>query len=94
MANPFYQAMMGNAMTPPMRQPMQMSGNPVMNILMEASRMYQNMQNPLAFVNQYFPNVPENYRNDPDKILQYLQQTGMITPQQIAFLNQFSCPVR
>lgn len=88
MANPFYQGMMG-AMQPPA-----MAGNPVLMLLQKATQIYQSTQNPQAFINQYFPDVPSNYRNNPDQLLQYLQQTWRVTPQQIAFLNQFSCPVR
>ena len=33
------------------------------------------MRNPVAFVQEQFPDVPENIRNNPDAVLQYLQQT-------------------
>lgn len=89
MANPFYQSMMNNMMMPPARP-----NNPVQALLQQAADIYQSMQNPQAFMQQYFPNVPANYRNTPDQLLQYLQHTGSVTPQQLAFLNQFSCPVR
>lgn len=90
MANPFYQSMVaGSQMMPPMA----MSQNPVQALLQRASQIYQTMNNPQELINQYFPFVPESYRNDPDKVLQYLQQTGKVTPQQITFLNQFPRPV-
>lgn len=33
------------------------------------------LRNPAAFVQEQFPDVPENIRNNPDAVLQYLQQT-------------------
>lgn len=35
----------------------------------------QAMSNPVAFVQEQFPDVPENIRNNPNDILNYLQQT-------------------
>lgn len=85
MSNPLYQSIMSGGMTPV---------NPIQNLLQRAGQIYQSMQSPQAFVGQYFPFVPENMRNDPNMILQYMQQTGRVTPQQLAFLNQFSAPGR
>ena len=89
MANPFYESMLSGGMMMPQAP---MNVNPVQALLQKATQIYQTMNNPQAFVGQYFPFVPEDFRNDPDKVLQYLQQTGKVTPQQIAFLNQFSRP--
>jgi len=33
------------------------------------------MQNPAAFVQEQFPDIPENIRNNPNAILNYLSQT-------------------
>ena len=33
------------------------------------------MNNPVAFVKEQFPDVPENIQNNPDAVLSYLQQT-------------------
>ena len=87
--NPFYQSMMQN-----MAMPAAAPTNPIQALVQRAANIYQTVMNPQAFMQQYFPNVPNNYRNNPDQLLQYLQQTGSVTPQQLAFLNQFSCPVR
>lgn len=86
--NPFYQSMMQNTVMPAAPT------NPVQALVQRAAEIYQTVVNPQSFMQQYFPNVPNNYRNNPDQLLQYLQQTGSVTPQQLAFLNQFSCPVR
>ena len=41
----------------------------------KASYIMQAMSNPVAFVQEQFPDVPENIRNNPNDILNYLQQT-------------------
>lgn len=33
------------------------------------------IKNPVTFVKEQFPDVPENIRNNPDAVLNYLQQT-------------------
>lgn len=43
----------------------------------------QAMQNPAAFVKEHFPDIPDNISNDPNAILNYLQQTRGITDQDI-----------
>ena len=43
----------------------------------------QAMRNPVAFVRQAFPDIPDNIQNDPGQILGYLQQTRGISDQQI-----------
>ena len=40
-----------------------------MQIIMNA------MANPSAFVKEQFPDVPDNIRNDPNAVLNYLKQT-------------------
>ena len=53
--------------------------NPIqkMNYIMQA------MRNPAAFVKQAIPDLPNEIANDPNRILQYLQQTRGITNEQI-----------
>ena len=48
-----------------------------MQIIMNA------MNNPVAFVKEQFPDVPENIINNPNAVLNYLQQTrgNMFTQQ-------------
>jgi len=41
------------------------------------------MQNPAAFVKQKFPDIPDQYMNNPNLIMQYLQRTRGITQQDI-----------
>lgn len=43
----------------------------------------QIMVNPGAFIKQRFPDIPDQIMNDPNQILNYLQQTRGITNQDI-----------
>lgn len=47
------------------------------------NQIMQTMQNPAAFVKQQFPDIPDNILNDPNQILQYLQQTRNISNAQL-----------
>ena len=74
--NPLYDAMMTNQSTS-------------MNPLMKMQYMVQAMRNPAAFVRQAFPDIPVEIQNNPNQILQYLQQTRHISNQQIQnLINQ------
>ena len=74
--NPLYDAMMTNQPTP-------------MNPLMKMQYVMQAMRNPAAFVRQAFPDIPVEIQNNPNQILQYLQQTRHISNQQIQnLINQ------
>ena len=80
--NPLFNMLMGNQsgmqqMLP--AQPQQIPATPVSR----ANAIYQAMMNPPAFVRQAIPDLPPEISNDPNRILQYLQQTGRVTPQQI-----------
>lgn len=41
------------------------------------------MSNPAAFLKQRFPDLPDEIMSDPNRILQYLQQTRGITNEDI-----------
>ena len=58
------------------QQPKQMNPMQQMGLFMQA------MQNPVAFVRQRFPDIPDNM-NDPGQILQYLQRTRNISDEQL-----------
>ena len=80
MANPLYEAMMG----PRTGQVPQTAPAPsFMNPVQKMQCIMQAMQNPAAFVKQALPDIPDQIANDPNQILQYLQQTRGITNQQI-----------
>lgn len=60
--------------------------NPLFNMIgayQKVNQIMQTMQNPAAFVKQQFPDIPDNIMNDPNQILQYLQQTRNISNEQI-----------
>ena len=60
--------------------------NPLFNMIrayQKVNQIMQTMQNPAAFVKQQFPDIPDNILNDPNQILQYLQQTRNISNEQI-----------
>lgn len=48
-----------------------------------ANQLMQGMRNPAAFVKQQFPDIPDNILNDPNQVLQYLQQTRSISNEQL-----------
>lgn len=60
-----------NRINPPSSQPRVQINNP----MQQAQYIMQAMQNPVAFVQEQFPDVPENIRNNPNAILQYLSNT-------------------
>ena len=88
--NPLYNMLMSsqmnrsNAVSPQVMNPMQK-----MQYIMQA------MTNPAAFVRQAFPDIPARIQNDPNQILQYLQQTRHISNDQIQnLINQYPYPGR
>lgn len=64
--------------------------NPIFsqNILARANQMMQQMQNPQQIIQQFLPGVPAQIRHDPNQIINWLQQQGRITPQQIQMAQQ------
>ena len=45
------------------------------NPFQQANYIMQAMRNPAAFIQEQFPDVPEDIRNNPNDVLSYLQQT-------------------
>lgn len=83
MPNPFYNMMMGGG-NPFGGQPAGgFSGIQFQNPMQKAQYIMQAMQNPAAFVRQAMPDIPAEIANDPNRILQYMQQTRGITNEQI-----------
>lgn len=70
---------------------MQQSYGPVFqNPIQKAQYIYQAMTNPVAFVKQQFPDVPDEIANDPNRVLQYLQQSRGISNNQLnQIVNQY-----
>jgi hypothetical protein len=64
--------------------------NPLFNMIgayQKVNQLMQTLQNPAAFVKQQFPDIPDNIMNDPNQILQYLQQTRNISNEQLQQLT-------
>ena len=64
-------------------QPMAPHFSGPMNPMQRMQAVMQAMRNPAAFLKQKFPDIPDQYMNDPNLIMQYLQQTRGITEQDI-----------
>ena len=77
-----------NPMTHPLRQfmPQTMQRQAPMvsqNPFQRFGEMMAAMRNPMAFVKQRFPDIPDQILNDPNQILQYMQQNCGVTDQDI-----------
>lgn len=58
-----------------------------MNPLQKMQYFMQAMTDPAGFMVQRFPDIPQSIRNDPPRIMQYLQQTRNISNEQIQQTN-------
>lgn len=58
------------------------------SILERARSIMSSMQNPAQLLQQYLPGVPQEIANDPNQIINWLQQTGRITPDQIQMASR------
>ena len=75
-----------SSMMPPMSGvPTQqmMTGGTAIGPVQKVQMVMQAMTNPAAFVKQQFPDIPDDMMNDPNRIMQYLQQTRGISNQDI-----------
>lgn len=99
--NPLFASMQGtmplNGQNPPVQPSASQMGstsswpvNNLQNAIEKAKQIASSVQNPQAFVNQYFPGIPANIANDPGQIMNWLQQTGRVSPQQIQMVNQLA----
>ena len=75
----FQAAGLGMPPVQPSSTPQHMSASPVMTPIQRAAFVMQAMTNPVAFVKQQFPDIPDNIANNPPEILNYLQRTRGIT---------------
>ena len=57
------------------------------NPMMMLQRM-MGMQNPQQLVSRFLPNIPAEIRNDPNQIINWMQQSGMVTQEQIQQARQ------
>ena len=60
-----------------------------MNPMQRVNQVMQAMHNPMQVIMQAFPDIPAYTQNNPNQILQYLQQTRHISNEQIQnIMNQ------
>lgn len=83
MANPLFNMLMGQQGTVQRPTTPQMSGMRFQNPVQKMQYILQAMQNPAAFVKQAIPDLPDSISNNPNQILQYLQETRGISNEQI-----------
>jgi hypothetical protein len=81
-----YQMLNGGAQN---NMPMMQQMRTPMNMYQRMGNIMQAMRNPVAFVKQSFPDIPDQISNDPNAILNYLQKTRGITDQQINELKMY-----
>lgn len=88
--NPLYEKLYGGARGQNTSLPRMMNPDPNMangrafaTPVQKMSMMLQAMRNPAQFVRNAIPDLPAEIANDPNRILQYLQQTRGITNEQI-----------
>lgn len=48
------------------------------------------MRNQQQVLNSFLQKVPEEIRNDPNKIISWMQQSGMVTEEQIRQVRQMT----
>lgn len=65
-----------------------MSQSNPQQVLARANQLMQSMQNPQNLVRAFFPDVPQDMRSDPYKIIQYLIGQNRITEQQVNQIRQ------
>ena len=65
-----------------------MSQSNPQQVLARANQLMQSVQNPQNLVRMFFPDVPQEMRSDPDKIIQYLIGQNRITEQQVNQIRQ------
>ena len=77
--NPWYERLFGsNQLTP-----QQSYGQTFQNPMQKAQYIMQAMRNPVAFVKEQFPDIPDNIISNPMAVLQYLQQSRGISNDQL-----------
>ena len=62
--------------------------NPFQAMFQRAQQMMQSFQNPQQMIQRFFPDAPQEIRNDPEQFLGWLQQTGRYTSEQIQWAKQ------
>ena len=86
MPNPLYNTLMGGTAS---QQSPVFPTNRINTPAGKLQTLIQAINNPVVFVRNAFPDIPENIINDPNQILQYLKQTRGIPDQEVQkLINQ------
>ena len=91
--NPLYKALAGgqNGLSQAVTQQMNaIPSGPMGGIQSVMERARSMMQNPQQTLRQFLPGLPEDMANDPNANLNWLQQTGRVSPQQMQTAQQIS----
>ena len=83
--NPF-QAIMGRmgANQAPMTQPgPQMPAGGMNGIFGQMQQLAAQFQNPQQLVSRFFPDAPAEVSQDPEQLVNWLQQSGRVSPQMV-----------
>ena len=89
--NPLFNMLTGGQNGPNLPVSPQMNNvppTPINGLQSVIERARSMMQNPMNAVRQFIPGLPENIANDPNAIINWLQQTGRVSPQQIQTAQQ------
>lgn len=88
MGQSIFQTMMPQQSQPqPQSQPQSGQRVAFANPMQKAQFIMNALSNPAAFAKEQFPDIPDEISNNPGAILNYLQKTRGIPPNQIQQLN-------
>jgi len=63
-------------------------GNIFQAVMQQAQQLAGRFTDPQQMVQQFFPNAPQDVRGNPEQLVNWLQQSGRCTPQQIQMAQQ------
>ena len=82
-----------NSVPSPQQASPQTRGPVFQNPVQKAAFIMQALTNPVQFVKQQFPDVPDGIIHDPVQVRNYIQQSRGISDQQLMqYLNQYPMP--
>ena len=89
--NPLFQALKG--VSTPVQNPMGQSPSmmPMQGfngILNRAQQLANMVQNPQQLVQRFLPDAPAEISGDPERLVEWMQQTGKATPQMVQMAQQ------
>ena len=63
-------------------------GNIFQAVMQQAQQLAGRFTDPQQMVQQFFPNAPQDVRGNPEQLMNWLQQSGRCTQQQIQMAQQ------